>query len=200
MHFSAFFKRLAELKPSPRVEVEQLRQIVNQRHTGVGSVTFRYFADFPGAQWGNFIWLEEERTSPHEEPFNDAVIFINDRFSEDRSMRRIIGAKELMHVFDTSGQRAGDAESFRRLLSDIASKPMDGASEPYGADRIALWKATVALVPPWLREEYLEQWNAQAIKAHELAARWWLPETVVAAAMGSYYPAALEMFGIAGEQ
>ena len=140
--------------------------------------------------------MDEERTSPHDEPFNDAVVFINDRFAEDRPMRRIIAAKELMHVFDTASQRAGDPESFRKLLADIASKPMNGASEPYGADRSALWKAIVAMVPPWIRAEYLEQWRSQSIKVHELAARLWLPESIVAAAMGEYYETALRLFGI----
>ena len=196
MQYKDLFSELSKLDRAARIEVESLRDIVNRHHAGVGTVTFRYFADFPGATWGNFIWLDEERTSAHEEPYNDAVVFINNRFSEERSMRRIIGAKELMHVFDNKEQRAGDPDTFRKLLSEIASKPIASSFEPYGADRVALWKAIIALIPPWIRSEYKPQWDSQAIKAHELAARWWLPESVVSAAMGSYYDEASALFEI----
>ncbi len=108
-------------------------------------------------------------------------------------MRRIVAAKELMHVFDAPGQRASDPALVRKLIQEINSKPLsEDSSEPYKADRFALWKATIALVPPWIRDEFIDQWRAGTVKAHELVARWWLPESVVSAAMGAYYPIAME--------
>ena len=165
-----------------------LRSIVNNHHAGVGTVTFRFFDDFPGAQFGTFIWLDEERTSPHDEAFNDAVVFINGRYRDDRQMRRIIGAKELMHVFDTEDQKTGDPESYRTLLKEIESAPVQEDMSPqYTADRAALWKATIALIPPWIRDEFKAGWASGEVKAPEIAARLWLPESTVSSAMGGYY-------------
>ena len=112
-------------------------------------------------------------------------------------MRRIIAAKELMHVFDGIGQRTDTPDKFRQLLSDIASTPIDvDINSPYWADRAALWKATIALIPPWIRDPYLEQWQAGTVKSHELSVRWWVPENVAAAAMSDYYEKAMLLFGI----
>lgn len=188
MHYNRFFECLIELRPMPRVEVTQLATIVNQRHNGVGTVSFRTFQDFPGAQLGAFVWLDEDRTSPHEEAFRDAIIFLNSVLHDQRSERRIVAAKELMHVFDAEDERTGTPEAFRQLLHDMENMPLfEDASRQYQADRSALWKAILALVPPWLRREYLAPWRAGQIKAAELATRWWIPENIAASAMGSYY-------------
>lgn len=195
MKYSEFFKCLEERRPHPRVDVELLKAIVNDHHKGVGKVEFRFFQDFEGAEIGNFIWLQEERTSAYEEPFNDAVVFINDRFENNRPMRRTIAAKELMHVFDAPEERIGNKDTFRALLLEIESNPVAAESSlAYAADRGALWKATLALIPPWLREEFRAEWSAGSIKAAELAARWWLPENVITAAMGDYYERMYERF------
>ena len=200
MLYPAFYKCLTDRHPHPRVEVELLRQIVNDHHVGVGRVSFRFFEDFEGAEFGNFIWLDEERTSAYEEPFNDAVVFINSRFRDERPMRRIVATKELMHVFDGAEQRVTTREAFVALLREIESNPMpEDASLAYDADRGALWKATLALVPPWIRNEFLEPWKAGTVKAPELAARLWLPEQVVNAAMGTYYERAFALFVNGGE-
>lgn len=188
---------LAEKGQGKRVAIDALIQLVDLHHAAVGSITFKYFQHFPGAQHGNFIWLEEERTSPHEEPFNDALIFINSEFRQDRPMRRLIAAKELMHVFDGPNQRTATPQDFRKLINEIEAKPVsDDISAQYDADRMALWKATIALVPPWLRAEYLPAWNSGDVQAPELAARWWLPEVTVSSAMGSYYEKMCERFGV----
>jgi len=193
--FPAFFQCLADRKPEPRVAVQLLKKIVDDHHPGVGRVQFRYFQHFDGAAAGNFIWLEEQRTSPYEEPFNDAVVFINSQISEDRPMRRIVAAKELMHVFDSPEQRVTSRVAFMELVREIESTPVAGDASPaYEADRGALWKAIIALVPPWIRDPYLPQWTAGAVKAPELAARLWLPEAVVTAAMGAYYERAFSRF------
>lgn len=199
MNFQSFFKCLAEKAPHPRVDVELLKQLVNDHHPGVGKVQFRFFQDFDGAEIGNFIWLEEQRTSAYEDPFNDAVVFINDRFENNRPMRRIIAAKELMHVFDAPEERIGNRDSFKALLLEIESNPVPtDASLAYAADRGALWKATLALVPPWIRDEFRAQWIDGSVKAPELAARWWLPENVVTAAMGDYYDRMYDRFVVKG--
>lgn len=195
MNFPEFFKCLEERRPHPRVDVELLKSIVNDHHKGVGKVEFRFFQDFEGAEIGNFIWLQEERTSAYDEPFNDAVVFINDKFENNRPMRRTIAAKELMHVFDAPEERIGDKDSFKALLLEIESNPVAAESSlAYAADRGALWKATLALIPPWLREEFRAEWTGGSVKAAELAARWWLPENVITAAMGDYYERMYERF------
>jgi hypothetical protein len=195
--FDRFFEALAEAQPRPRVEINDLAVIVNQRHHGVGTVTFRYFDDFPGAQLGAFVWLDEDRSSPHEEAFRDAIVFINSDLKEQRPERRVVAAKELMHVFDPPEQQAGDPDSFKRLLHDMENMPLyDDASPQYQADRAALWKAIVALIPPWLRQEYLAAWNDRSIKAPELATRWWVPENIVTSAMGEYYETMAARLGI----
>lgn len=195
MLFPAFFRCLADQKPEPRVPVQLLKKIVDDHHAGVGRVEFRYFQDFDGASAGNFIWLDEDRTSAYEEPFNDAVVFINSQFSEDRPMRRIVAAKELMHVFDAPEQRVPSRAAFMDLIREIESSPVPAdASLAYEADRGALWKAIIVLVPPWIRDAYLPQWTAGTVKAPELAARLWLPEAIVTAAMGSYYERVFDRF------
>jgi hypothetical protein len=157
LHFHQFFRCLEEKQPSPHVDVEYLRDIVNLNHVGVGKVTFKYFKDFEGASLGTFIWLEEDRTSAHEEPFSDAVVFVNDKFANDERGRRIVSAKELMHVFDTPAQRSNTPQRVESLMREIESNPVtEDASEQYNADRYALWKAILCLVPPWLRDEYKE--------------------------------------------
>lgn len=197
MLYNRFFELLAEAKPKPRVAIGDLAQIVNQRHTGVGTVTFRYFDAFPGSQHGAFVWQEEDRTSPHEESFRDAIIFISSALKEQRPERRVVAAKELMHVFDCEDQRTGDADAFRRLLHDMENMPLpDDASPQYQADRSALWKAILALIPPWLRREYIDAWNERNVKAAELATRWWVPENIVTTAMGDYYEVMAARFGV----
>lgn len=193
MQFPAFFKCLAERQPKPRVELNLLRELVDIHHSGVGHIKFKYFPDFDGAELGGFIWLEDERTSPHEDPFNDALVFINDRYKDNRPWRRLVAAKELMHVFDGPGQQVPDEKTFRALLADIQANPVVADwTEAYAADRGALWKATITLVPPWLRDEFLPAWKAGSVKPPELAARWWLPEGVVTMAMGEYYERQIE--------
>lgn len=148
----------------------------------------KHFQDFPGAQFGHFIWLEEQRSSAYEEPFNDAIIFINSKYRSDRPMRRLVGAKELMHVFDGPDQRTNTEEKFKDLLLEIESNPVSADfSDQYAADRFALWKATIALVPPWIRDEFKAAWDSGDVKAPEIATRLWLPESAVIAAMGPYY-------------
>lgn len=195
MLYDGFFHCLSKQERGSRVPVGQLSQIVNNYHTGVGTVTFKYFPDFPGAEFGTFIWLDEDRSSAHEEPFNDAVVFINDRYRDDRPMRRLIAAKELMHVFDTGAQKTDDPDKYRRLLKEIQDTPVQqDMSDQYAADRIALWKATIALIPPWIRAEFKAGWDSNDIKAPEIAARLWLPEATVSAAMGDYYDQMLARF------
>ena len=195
MQYSAFFAVLAEKRTAARIEVELLSEIVHLHHTGVGKISFKYFQDFEGAQMGHFLWLEDERTSAYEEPFNDAVIFINSRYRDNRAMRRLVSAKELMHVFGTPEQRTDSSETFKALLMEIEANPVaQDASKQYEADRGALWQATIALIPPWIRDEFRQDWLDGKIKAPELAARWWLPESAVIAAMGDYYEKALARF------
>ena len=195
MKYEQFIKVLQETKPTTRVLVEDLRRIVNERHEGVGQVAFRFFEDFPGAQLGSFTWLEDERTSPYQDPFNDAIVFINDRYRNDREMIRLIAAKELMHVFDTDEQKTDSPEKYKTLLKQIESSPIvDDQSEQYAADRVALWKATIALVPPCIRSEYLEGWRNGEIKAPEISAKLWLPDATISACMGDYYDVAVERF------
>ncbi len=195
MQYKRFIKCLEDLNPQARVRIEEMRKIVDEMHIGVGRVSFRYFADFPGAQLGSFIWLDEERTSAYEEPYNDAVAFINDRYREDRDMVRLISAKELMHVFDTEEQRTATPEQYAILLKQIESMTLpEDASEQYAADRVALWKAIIALVPPCIRNQYLDGWKSGEIKAPEISTKVWLPEPTVAAAMGDYYEVAYNRY------
>ena len=193
MQFRDFFRLITEKRPSPRVEFEMLRDLVTLHHFGVGKVTVKYFPDFDGAQLGNFIWLEQERTSPYEEPFNDAMIFVNNKVKEP-ALRRFIAAKELMHVFDSAVQRTDTRVKFEQLLEEIGSMPIRGdMSEGFTADREALWKAVLCLIPPWIRDEHKSDWG-QTLTAPELAGRLVLPMEIVEAAMGSYYDRMFERF------
>jgi hypothetical protein len=177
--FRAFFSCLEEKRPVPFVRVDTLASIVNLHHSGVGSLSFRYIDDVPGAQLGSFLWQEDERSSPYDEPFNDAVVFVNENCINDLSMLRIVAAKELMHVFDGPAQRTDSPEKFRRLIEDIASTPIaEDSSEQYTADKEALWKAIIALIPPWIRSPFLEDWNARRVDVAELARLWYLPTEV----------------------
>lgn len=195
MQFKEFFKILEDKKPSPRVEVETLRVIIDLHHIGVGKLEFRYFSDFENASLGHFIWGEEERTSAYDDAFNHVLIFLNDKLADDRAWRRFVSAKELMHVFDTDEGKAGDAEKYKLLVNELASNPMlEDQSAPCAADREAAWKAILCLVPPWIRGQYLDGWNENKIDASELAARFWLPEQVVSAAMGPYYETVHDRF------
>ncbi|HBK06234.1 MAG TPA: hypothetical protein DDZ81_10260 [Acetobacteraceae bacterium] len=195
MLFKDFFKCLSEKPFTNLIEVDTLADIVNLHHFGVGTLTFRNFPDFQGAQPGNFIWLESDRTSPYEEAFNDAVVFVNENILDDLPTVRIVAAKELMHVFDGAEQRANSPEKFKELLEEIASSPARNDTSPqYDADRVALWKAILALIPPWIREQFVDAWDKGDIKAPELARRLVLPEEVVAAAMGRYYSVYLDRY------
>jgi len=144
---------------------------------------------------GHFIWLDEDRTSAYDETFNDAVVFINSKHRNNRPMRRLIAAKELMHVFDEPGQKADTPEKFKDLLLEIEANPVAAdMSDQYSADRGALWKATLALIPPWVRDEFRSEWLDGTIKAPELSARLLLPESAIKAAMGDYYERAMARF------
>jgi hypothetical protein len=188
--FSRFISQLEEAPRGNHVGIDTLAEIVRLYHFGIGKLEFRWMLNFPGAQMGWFVRKPEDRTSPYEEPFHDAIVYINDLLKGERNLpyRRFVAAKELMHVFDTVDQRADDPQKFRTLLDEIASIPLhEDASAPYEADRQALWKAILSLIPPWVRAQYLDRWNSQAVNASELAALWALPENIVAVAMGHYY-------------
>jgi hypothetical protein len=188
---------LSEAEPAPFISVDALAKLVNDHHFGIGSLTFRVVEDSPGAPWGNIILRPEDRTSPYEEPFRDAEIFINSSFFTDESMRRLVGAKELMHVFDSAEHRAGSPEVFRLLVQEIASSPMlDDASMPYRADREALWKAIVALIPPWLRNEHKPSCSGDEADFRKAANILKVPPAAVRAAMGDYYEKALVRFKV----
>lgn len=187
LKFSAFLRAANDLA-GDTVSVDKLITLVVEHHHGVGAITMRWLPNSENALDGVFLWLEEDRTSPYDEPFNDAVIFINDKHRQDDAMRRFVAAKELMHVFDEEVSQTRDATSFRLLLSEIGSSPLfEDGSLAYRADRIALWKAILALVPPRIRNPYKAAWANSDIKAHELGVRWEIPEQVAAAAMGDYY-------------
>lgn len=107
-------------------------------------------------------------------------------------MQRFVVAKELMHVFDSPTEKANNIDRFKNLVSQIASKPMLTDMEAYYvSDRNAYWKALICLIPPWLREKYLADWNALNGSLSNAAAELRLPEPYVAAAMGGYYDTAL---------
>jgi hypothetical protein len=195
--FASFIRCLAERPRTPYIKVETLAELVNLHHYGVGKLNIRYFPDFPGAEYGTFIWLEEDRTSAYEEAFSDAEVCINSRYWNDRPHRRLIAAKEMMHVFDSREQQTDTAEKFRTLLDQIASSPLpEDASQPYAADREALWKATVALVPPWIRADCRARSMAGAVSTEQLAAELVLPARVVTAALSDLYEPALRRFGV----
>ena len=137
--YHQFYSKLTERAPQQRIAISVITDIINECHQGVGRVAVRYFEHSDGALPGNFIWLEEERTSPYEEPYRDAIAFVSDSLREDRHLRRLVVAKELMHVFDDPEARTADPNAFYRLLAEIESQPLpEDASDPYLADRGAL--------------------------------------------------------------
>lgn len=195
MNYRQLIEHLEASSPTSRVEVEDIADLVRARHKGVGELTFRWMENIPGARPGMFIWQDGDRSSPYEEQFNHAHIFINEMYREDREKRRLVGAKELMHVFDTPDQQANDEDRYRTLIQQIEALPMNEDQSPqYQADREALWKARIALVPPSLRQIYLEGWSNGTLQAAELSARFWLPDNEISAIMGKYYDIYLDRF------
>ena len=198
MEYERLIAILGETNPRRSVtSVEHLITLVNLHHKGVGQVSRQFFPNFEGAQAGHFLWLPEDRTSPHDDAFNDAIIYINDLYRDDAPMRRLIACKELMHVFDTDKQKANTPTKLITLIQEIeSSPPLQDSSDPYTADRIDTWKALIALVPPWEREKYRLSWDSQTISANTLATRWVIPEFSVRHAMGLYYPKAVAAFKV----
>lgn len=195
MLFRDFIRHLDDGQPPPIVRVGLLIELVNTRHLGVGEVERRWFDGPSNCLPGTFIWWAPERTSPYEEGFNNATIFLDRKIERDVPMRRIVTAKELMHVFDTAERQVGNPDAFVSLTGDIEAEPLPGdASAMYLADEAAVWMAILALIPPPLRAAAHGAWADKTVTTAELAWRWRVPEIVAARAMGSYYETAQHRF------
>ena len=195
MLYKDFIRCLSERPRTPWICVSALAELINLHHFGVGRVIFKRFENVQGAQPGGFIWLDEDRTSPHEEPFNDACVFVNDKYADDRPLRRLICAKELMHVFDTHKQQVRDRLSFENFINQIASEPVFGDTSPqYRADRDAYWKAAIALVPPWIRSKHITESTLVTAGSHKVAEKLVLPPQFVEVVLRPYYETAAARF------
>ncbi|MGO2958678.1 MAG: hypothetical protein ACTIDN_06525 [Acetobacter sp.] len=186
--------------PAPAVKISTILRVINLYCSEVGKITFRYIPDPTNRlQAGNFIWLDEERTSPYDEPYRDAIVYLNEYKTKDNlPFRRLVSTKELMHIFDSSDERAGSRETVSKLLAEIASQPTsEFSSAPYKAEGEARWKAYMALIPPTLREKYLNDYRQGSISADDLSCQLQVPAFVVEAVMldnGGLYEKMLQKF------
>lgn len=180
----------AEAVEGPFVPFEELRKQVNAHHKMIGRVDVRLVQfDPPNRQ--AFYWLaDNDRDSPYTEEYAVAEIIGCDTLREHPRDRRYALTKELMHVFDTEEQRAGSAERFRALVTEIQNRPLPQHATPMMKSELdTRWMAALCLCPKPRRDAFLPHYP-DALATFEIAEELRIPEWVVPFIMDDYYDTA----------
>lgn len=106
--------------------------------------------------------------------------------------KRFVCCKEMMHVFDSTEEIAGDRESVKKLLSDITS-PFDpnDVSDQHISEYLAELRALHVLFPIHARNKFKPFYDSGALSAYEVALSLRIPEYYVPSAMDDKYEAML---------
>ncbi len=116
------------------------------------------------------------------------------RYYEKLNMcwRRFVCCKELMHVFDTPGERVDSAIKFDQLLEELASPPLlSDASPMYLSENRTKWMALAILCPLPLREHYRGRWLDGEMSDYDVALELRIPEGLVKTVMAEYTAAVI---------
>lgn len=92
--------------------------------------------------------------------------------------RRFVYTKELMHVFDTSAEKANSHATFDLQIEKFADPSAD-TSPQFRAEQKALWRALAVLCPEAQRLEYKRQIAQGEISLEVLSAALHLPPVYV---------------------
>lgn len=189
MNFADLYRFANELD-SDYTPVEKLRHLVKKDHPTIHDVKFWACDLDQGVSLGHMV-LELDRSSPYDDPFIVASV----RFDRglDRSQRRFVCCKELMHVFDKTLERTSNRDLFLKLMDELENNPIAVDRSPmFESERNAEWMAILALCPQRLRARYLPPFLAERMSARDVAKALRLPENYVKAIMGDGYLRILE--------
>ncbi len=98
--------------------------------------------------------------------------------NNNQCWERFVVVKEMMHLFDTEEQKAKDADTFSRLLSEF-SAPMSPATPQFNAEIDSFWQALAVLCPQKSRAEFRKELLAETTDPYEIALKLKIPESYV---------------------
>jgi len=190
MNFRDLYKHIEKVE-GPYVPFEVLRGVINAHHLGIGKVDVIYIQHTEPNKQAFYRLTDTDRTSAYEEEFTSAEIVCCDELREHPRERRYACTKELMHVFDTTDQRADSREKFITLMREIQNKPMQEDMSPmYKSELDTRWMAAIALCPKHLRDQYVEPYREKALADFNIAEIFRIPEWVAPFVMDEYYETA----------
>ena len=189
MNFADLYRYVNTELNGRNVSVRAITKRIEGYHPHVGRIE-TWACDLDTDVSLGHIEYETDRTGPYSEPFDVAVI------SYERSMnccwRRLVCAKEIMHIFDSSSARANSEEKFRILLNELETAPLSSDASPmYQSERNALWMALLVLCPERLRAPCLNGDDGEE-NIMNIAQQLKIPVGGIRALRGKYYAAALE--------
>jgi hypothetical protein len=92
---------------------------------------------------------------------------------------RFVNTKELMHLFDESGEKTDTPAKFERLVLDFEAPAVE-LSPQYLSDNRGIWMALACLCPERVRLELLEQRTEKNLNDYGIALKLKIPEQYVA--------------------
>jgi len=101
--------------------------------------------------------------------------------------RRLVCAKELMHLFDPATARADNKTRFIKQLSDLTAPPQDTPSDQVNAENRAYWMAIAALCPLSLVDIFRDKWESKNMSDYDIALKFRIPEAYVPLVMSENY-------------
>lgn len=170
------------------VHFDFLKQEVIAHHVGGVEDVALYPIKYDPPNGEAYIRLEDEREAQYSDEFLVASVLFCESLRADLPRMRFVLTKELMHVFDDEEEKAGTADRFRKLLSDIQNKPLTKhASKMYLSEMECQWKAVLLLCPKVKRDTLMDDYVAKRLADFDIAQIFAIPEWLVSAVMHPYY-------------
>jgi hypothetical protein len=131
-----------------------------------------------------------KQTKEQSSPYDDHWKVIDVRYADSLNFcwRRFVCCKELMHVFDTGGEKTSTRERFFQLMEQLESPPMvEDFSKMLSAEYSAEWMALMVLCPLPLREEIKRRIDAKELTELEAATEIRIPRLLIRAVLSEYF-------------
>lgn len=194
MLFSALYEYAASGKAhgdGTPVSVTKLAQMIRDNlHDHIEVIKF-----WPVPMDATKILGYMKQTKDQSSPYDDYWKRIDIRYAESLNFcwRRFVCCKELMHVFDTGGEKTSTRERFIQLMEQLESPPLvEDFSKMLSAEYSAEWMALMVLCPLALREDIKARIDAKEIDELGAATELRIPKLLVRAVLSDYFLEAFE--------
>lgn len=159
-------------------------------HDGIGQINFWPVKMNEDVMLG-YMTEDFDRSSAYDDEFK----IIDIRYSNglDFGWRRLVCCKELMHAFDTGGEKTSTRERFLQLMDQLESPPLaDDFSKMLSSEFRAEWMAMIILCPKNMRDDVKGRLDGNEIDEAAAADETKLPPIFIRAIRSEYYDAAIQ--------